>query len=219
MIARLVEVAAVISLVCCADIASAQPGGGRFESFLGLRSSLLIDIAEVREELSTTDEQNELLDALKSDLADQRGALFGEHGREGPPNTPDARRDWLENLRERLEAFDRRSEQLVGIVLEPQQSARLVELRLQREGARAFRRAEVLKTLELNEEQRKKVADILASTASPQFTPNFNFGQLREQLAKQEADVLATLTDEQRARWDEMKGTPFDFPTPRRRRR
>ncbi|MBP85678.1 MAG: hypothetical protein CMJ64_03015 [Planctomycetaceae bacterium] len=206
----------VIVFVCLSSLvinASAQAQGrGGFGGGIFGRSSLLIDIPEVRTELHVADEQKELLDALEADLSNQRRAMFSAGGQERPPQDPHGQGDWFEKLRSRLEAFDRRGEQIVSIVLEPDQTNRLTELRLQREGARAFRRSDVLDKLEVSEEQRKEIADVLKANATPRLEPVFNFDQMREQLAKQQVAVLAILTDEQKTSWEELKGAPFQFP-------
>ncbi len=79
--------------------------------------------------------------------------------------------------------------------------------------------AEVQSKLERTEEQKKNVTDSFKPVSAPQFGPNLNFGQRREERAKQDKEVLATLTDEQKTRWEAMKGEPFDFPSRRRRGR
>lgn len=204
---------AMACIVLCSGYTHAQPSRG-FSGFLGLRSSMLIDMPEVRIELKTEDDQDELLVALAEDLSDQRRAVFSDNSPQRPPNA-----DWFEQLQAKLTAFDRRSEELVAVVLEPDQSKRLAELRLQREGSRAFHRPEVQAKLELTDEQKKSIDDALKANTALQFGPTLDFRQRREQREKQEQTVISSLTGEQKSRWEEMKGKPFRFPTPRRPRR
>jgi hypothetical protein len=107
--------------------------------------------------------------------------------------------------------FDRRSEQLVSTILEPEQSNRLNELRLQREGAGAFNRPEVLDKLELTEEQRKQVASILKASSTPRSRILLRFDPTSEDLAEQQQRILAVMTDAQKTRWQELQGKAFQF--------
>jgi len=198
---RLQQVHSIIVFACLIGLASSaiaqdQRRGGFGFAMFG-RSSFLIDMPEVLVELGVADEQKELLDALDADLSDQRRVIFLDGGHQ---------------LRSRIEAFERRGEQLVTVVLEPDQANRLTELRLQREGARALRRPDVLDKLELSEAQRKEIDSVFKASESQQIESVFDLNQIRQQLEKQEADILAVMTDEQKARWEELKGKPFQFP-------
>jgi hypothetical protein len=160
--------------------------------------------------LNIADAQKALLDALEADFMDQRRAMLEEDA--SLPRDPRGQIEWLEQTRARLEEFNRRGEQLVSIILEPEQSNRLDELRLQREGVAAFNRSEVLDKLELTEEQRKQVADILKRSSTPRRQVFLRFQLTSEELAEQEQRILAVMTDTQQARWKELQGKAFQFP-------
>ncbi|MEO8494003.1 MAG: hypothetical protein ABI614_02960, partial [Planctomycetota bacterium] len=151
----LIAICIAASLVTTASTQS--PGRGEFGGLLfGGRGRLLVDLEEVQKELGVDEQQEELLDALLEDLAEQRLAIREEE--DGPRTADEA----IEQLRfqqkmARLTAFDQRTESLLTVVLEPQQANRLSELYLQRDGIRAFDRPEVATKLQLSDEQKARV--------------------------------------------------------------
>ncbi|MEX0818372.1 MAG: Spy/CpxP family protein refolding chaperone [Pirellulaceae bacterium] len=208
-------------LMSLATAATAQsPGRGTFGGFLGGQGRLLIDLAEIRKELKVDEQQTELLDALQEDLAEQRRVIIEED--EGPRYADEAvERLRAEHRLKKLAAFDRRSEALVAIVLEPQQSLRLSELYLQRDGIGAFDRPEVASKLRLTDEQKERL-----QTLRQTFVDNRLRGRSRERLGelreKEQAAVRELLDEEQQSLWQQLLGKPFDFPSsgfrgPRRR--
>lgn len=172
----------------------------------------IVGMPEIQQELELSDDQKKLLEALLADLRDQgRGVLRGgfgvpRGGADGPLRP--------EQFRERLESMNQRGEQLVMVVLEPKQSIRLKELRIQREGVRALDRSEVSKTLELTKEQLEEIRRIRseASTAPGRAGERPTAPPSRDTLRKLETDIMAVLSDEQKNQWEQLKGEPFRFP-------
>lgn len=167
------------------------PGFGR-----GFSTALfLVRAAEVRQELGLSQEQHELLNDLQEDLADQIRGVFSQ-----PSTTPREPNDEMRERRAKVRELSRQTEELVRAVLEPAQNERLVQLVLQREGARAFDRAEFTAALKLTDEQREQIQKARAENRSP---------ETRLQL---DTEISKILTAEQRAEWSKRKGLPFDFP-------
>lgn len=185
--------------------------GGRF----GGRGRLLVDLDEVRKELAVNDQQAELLDALQEDLKEQRLAIREEDA--GPRSADDAvERMRFEHLAQQLDAFDRRSEALITVVLEPNQATRLEELYLQRDGLRAFERPEVVSKLELSDEQKARLQSLretFVENRPRRGTPE----QQRELREKEQEALRQLLSEEQRKRWEQLLGKPFEFPASTRR--
>ncbi|MCA9142993.1 MAG: hypothetical protein KDB05_09410 [Planctomycetales bacterium] len=203
---------AVCLLSSIAEVTNAQsPGHGAFGGFFGGSGRLLVDMKEVREELGVDDQQAELLDALLEDLADQRRALREQD--EGPRSADETvRRREFELRLEMLAEFDRRSEALIAVVLEPSQASRLSELYLQRDGIRAFERPEVATKLELSDEQKQRLQTLRDSLVENR-TRRSSYEEQRRLLREKElAGLRAVLNEEQQTRWQQLLGKPFEFP-------
>ena len=156
-------------------------------------------------------EQAELLDALLQDLAEQRRVLREEEV--GPRSADDSiRRLQFETRVEKLLVFDRRSEALIAVVLEPSQATRLAELYLQRDGIRAFERPEVATKLELSDEQKqrlRKLRETLVENRPRRSSPEQQQRELRE---KEQTALRELLNEGQQTLWQQLQGKPFEFP-------
>jgi hypothetical protein len=163
--------------------------------------TFLIAIPEVQEELAVTPQQQELLESLHADLQTQRRGLFRR--RSGGARS--------EEIRDQFRTFREQGEKLVTTILEPSQTQRLHQLRLQHEGIAALDRNEFVQALGLSESQRDKLRDIRGLGLSR--------GRERsgERLSAAEwdahrAQIMAVLSDEQKKRWEAKKGNEFRFP-------
>ena len=228
---------AICVLASIAPAASAQfPGRGGFDAFFGGRSrllvdlpevraelgvddqqaELLVDLPEVRTELGVDDQQAELLDALQEDLANQRRAIIDEEL--GPRSADESvQRLQAEARLENLTAFDRRSEELLAVVLEPKQAGRLAELYLQRDGIMAIDRPEIATKLELSDEQKQRLQSLRESLVESRLRRSSWGEQQRPMREKEQAGLRALLNEEQQTRWQELLGKPFEFPASSRR--
>jgi Spy/CpxP family protein refolding chaperone len=100
-------------------------------------------------------------------------------------------------------------------ILTSDQQARLKQIRLQLQGARAFLNPETAGKLGLSDEQREKLSATLKE-ARKEFGALFKEGMKREDAGPKLAELrrriteqaLSVLTEEQRARWKEMTGAP-----------
>lgn len=159
--------------------------GSRTGGFGRGRVLSLLRMEEVRVELGIDDKQQDLIDDLQEE-------------------TNEAMRDRLAEI------------------LRPDQSERFEQLRLQRDGSRSLMRSDVVEALGLSEAQRLRIRELLPSGfgsggsrgggGGGRQGGQGSFRQIREQRAKQEAEALGVLTDEQRANFQEMKGAEFEFP-------
>lgn len=191
-----------------AAVANAQPPSHRE---FGGRGRLLVDLPEVRQELGVDELQAELLDALQEDLAEQRRAIREENEGSRSGNE-DIERLRFQHRFEKLLSFDRRSESMLAVVLEPNQASRLSELYLQRDGIRAFERPEVVTKLGLSDEQKARLQSLretFVENRPQRATPDELQSELRE---KEHAALRELLNDEQQTLWQQLLGKPFDFP-------
>jgi len=193
-------------LLLAASTAFAQQGGGRGRG-MGFPQSgvMLLGMDEVRKEVGTTDEQNKQIDEIQQDLRSGFQG-FGDL-------SADERQKRMDEMRKKGEEADAK----LAKVLKPEQLDRLGQLRIQREGAAALARADVQAKLGLSKEQKDKIVKAQEGARPP---ADFNFQnatdedrtKLREAREKAEADTVAALTPEQKKKFDEMKGKPFEFP-------
>ncbi|MCA9121115.1 MAG: hypothetical protein KDB11_13080 [Planctomycetales bacterium] len=203
---------AICFLATCVSIADAQrPGRRGFRAFVEDRGRWLIDLEEVRKELSVDEQQAELLDALQEDLTNQRRAIQEEEF--GPRSADDSvQRLQAEALHNSLAAFDRRSEELIAVVLEPKQASRLTELYLQRDGIRALDRPGIVSKLELSDEQKQRLQSLRESLV--EIRPRRSSWDEAQRLIreKEQAGLKELLNEEQQNRWQQLLGKPFEFP-------
>jgi hypothetical protein len=114
-------------------------------------------------------------------------------------------------MRKQIERLDQQGEKLVTAILEPNQTQRLQELRLHYEGVAALDRAKVAQDLGLSESQQADIRDLLGSVNSRDAGRNNQRPSAAERDAVA-AKIMDLLSDEQKKRWESMKGKPFSFP-------
>ena len=203
---------AICLLALLSPAVDAQPPGrGGFRGFFGGRGRLLVDLEEVRKELGVDEQQAELLDALQDDLAEQLRVILEED--EGPRLADEAAQHLqMAARRGKFTEFERRSEALLAVVLEPDQAIRMSELYLQREGIRAFDRPEVATKLELSDEQKlrlQKLRETLVETRRRHSPLDQQQKELRE---IEQAALRELLNEGQQTLWQQLQGKPFEFP-------
>jgi spore coat protein CotH len=175
----------------------------------------LAGMREVQKELDVTDSQRKQLDELQRTLQEQMRAAFSTINFEEIFNLgEDERLEQFDAVRRKTEQANRAAEQRLDQILGAAQRDRLNQLRLQREGAEAFQRPEVVKRLGLTREQQQKIGAI-QKAARPQvgFGPP-DFGQWEERRRKALADAIGVLSDSQKADWTALTGGEFKFPLP-----
>jgi len=187
----------LLTVVLVSATAVAQQPGGRRGGFgrsgMPRGLSFLLAVPDIREHLSISDEQEQLFGALIVDLRSQR---FAARDRQGPPANPAQPGEFSK----RMDKLTQQGDELIGILLEPKQVKRLHEIRLQYDGVRALNRPDFAKSLRLNEEQQEQILAIRGDSPRGRVNP------------EQAAQILATLTDEQKETWNRMKGKVYVFP-------
>lgn len=194
-------------------------GGGFGGPFGGFNSpAALAGMPQVQEEIKVSEEQKKQID---EGLAELRG---GFNFQELQGLSAEDREKRMEEIRKKAETAGKAFEEKMNKILKPEQLTRLKELSLQRQGAMALLRPDIAKDLGLTEDQRKKMQGILESSR-PSGRPNFQdlsqeerqklMTESREKQEKAQAELLAVLTDEQKAKYAELKGKEFKFPEPR----
>jgi len=188
---------------------------------------MLLEMPEVQKELALSDEQKTKLQAVRDEQEEQMRAGFDSFNpQEFDELSDEQREERFAAMRKRGEEAAQKANDKVKEALDAQQFARLEQLRLQREGARALLRPEIAEKLGLNETQRKDLADKLpqggpggfgppgfgppgGGPGGPGFGPP-GFGPGGPNGNNDAA--LAVLTDAQRTQFTELKGPEFKFP-------
>lgn len=158
-------------------------------------------IPEVGDELQLKPEQRENIQELQREWESMAQSLMGSLG---PPGDFGGGDDPFAVIRGELEKFNAKADKRLAELFNETQRARLVELRLQREGYQAFQQKSVQEKLALTPEQ---------VTAIGELGPPDGFGPPPGPEATQQ--VLALLNEKQRATWTELTGAPFEFPQDR----
>lgn len=170
----------------------------------------LLQVEEVQKELDLMPDQIEAIEK------------FGQRGERPEFDRNASEADRRDAMRKRMEEMNEKASEQLEEVLLPDQLERGREIVLQQQGAAAFSDPEVAKELELTEEQKKKIAETQASAREKMLASmreSFGSGD-REAIAKTIAEsrestlqeVLGVLTEEQREKYESMRGEPFDLP-------
>ncbi len=184
------------------------PGRGGFGGPGGFQATprTLLAIAEVRKELGISDDQKKQIDELLGDVQRQMQSSFGRMNIEELQKlSPEERQKRFAEARKQSDETGRKADERLEAILNAEQRARLGQLRLQREGLAALNRPEVVRQLELTDNQRDRLRRIQEQTFGP-------FASGPQAQVKALADARAVLNDAQRARWDALKGKEFKFP-------
>ncbi len=204
-----------------APLAQAQrPGGGGFGGggfggggFGG--GGNIVSQEVVQKELGLSTEQVDKLKIITEESQKQMRDLFGARPAEG-----EDREKAREAMREKMTAAAKEITSKVEAVLTPEQKKRLKEIQIQSQGTRALTSEEVVKALNITEEQKKKIEEIREANR-PQFgrggqgggeRPSFE--RFQEQQKETEAKIMEVLTAEQKTSFEAMKGKKFDMPRP-----
>ncbi len=184
-------------------------GGGR--GFGGEMAPLfLLRLEPVQKELKVTDEQKEKIQKLAEEM---RPAPRAE-GESRP-----SRDEMQKKMKERAEKINK----TLAEILKADQTERLKQIGLQVQGPRAFENPEVVKALQITDEQKTKVKDILSETRKqvqalgrpdPEATPADRKERLEKvQKIQKEATAkcVEALTPEQKKKFEELRGKPFEI--------
>lgn len=180
------------------------PGGG-----FGMGASMLLRNEDVQKELKLTDDQLEKLKALN-----EAGGGRGRRGGNFQDMSEEERAKAFAEFQKEAEERNKKAE----AVLTADQAARLKQISLQVRGNTALAEETVAKELKLSEDQVSSVKTILEESGKRMrelFQPGGDREEMRKQMTEiREAtneELLAVLSDEQKAKLAEMKGPKINF--------
>jgi Spy/CpxP family protein refolding chaperone len=215
----------IAALVCAQEQKGPGPSGS---GGLGgmVPGDLMLATQEVQKELGLSDDQKAQVKDLGREVRDRlRSALGNFNFQELQNLSREEREKRLGEARKKAEAAGKTIEDKLAKILDAKQLERLGQLRLQREGPAALARPKIADQLGLSDEQKAEIKKILAEARprvlsagaekpSPDQLRDF-FSRMQERRSKMQSDLLAVLSDQQKAKWSEMKGKEFKFPPPR----
>jgi len=166
----------------------------------------LLRRASVQKELGLTPEQLAKLDEVTRQT-DKDMTKLRQEGRDKPARESSKAMD--ERVRERDQGY--------AAILKPGQIKRLNQIALQAVSYRALRSRSIQESLALSDEQKKKAHAIAKAVGDN--TPKPSSGLTLDEITKKHRELaqsaleqfLAILTGEQKQKWKEMTGKPFDF--------
>jgi hypothetical protein len=193
--------AVLVMVLAMVEPVSAQGGRGSFRRLFGVAKAQLATLHEVQADLKMTEEQRTRVAEINDQLGEDRRALWGTgFGR-------------FSEIRGDLEKLNTEASADVDEVLDDSQRKRLQEISIQQNGTRSLHDDDVIAVLGLTEEQQTKLK-AAGEENSKAFEEAFSeggrenwrerAGELAEQSDKR---LLAVLTDEQKTKFEALKGT------------
>lgn len=219
MLRQLMWVAALAVAIVFTGTADAQPGqgrqGGNRGGFGGPGGGImsLITNGDVQKEIKLSDDQK-----------DKLAAWYESHQDKIQAKTKDIPRNDFRKRLELMAELGKEAEKDVEKFLKPEQMKRLKQIGLQLQGNRALSSDTVQKQLGITDEQKEKFNKISEENREA-FRKSFQQGQrpdfekMREMQKASEEKYQGILTSEQKAKWKELVGEPFDTSKLRPQRR
>jgi hypothetical protein len=214
----------LLALVATTSFAQFFGGGGGAGGLGGMRmpAGILLTIPEVLKELNVTDAQKAQMEEIRAEVQkDIQSAIAGIDFQALRDMAQEERDKKIAELRTMGEGLTKKIDGKVEKVLDEKQMARLKQLQIQREGAAAFTRPEVVAKLALTDEQKTKIKKI-QDDARPQgraFNRNASSEERQAAIAKMQQsrtkvlkDIMDVLNDDQLLVWTELTGKEFKFP-------
>lgn len=190
---------------------------GGFGRFGNDTVASLLGRTEVQEELKLSDEQKTKAEEITTKSREAlRAAAEGFNFREAS----EAERA---ELREKVEKVSKESDEQALALLKEDQQKRIREIVLQQKGIDALNDPEVVKALAIDEEQQAILKGIFATrdekarelfeAAREAGGDGFREAMRKRQTLTEEAekDAMAALKDDQKAKFAELKGKPFEL--------
>jgi hypothetical protein len=173
----------------------------------GVPASFLLADKAVQDELELSAEQ-----VRKARAAYEKDRDARERIESGPAG--EANKLWREVLAE--------SEKAVAAILSPSQLKRFQQIRLQQVGALALADPKLADELKLTEDQRKAIKVIVEGRAAKAraavddstLAEREVAAKITEITTAADAAVRKVLTVDQKAKWEELIGKPFRWPSP-----
>ena len=233
---RVVGTIVVVLALCVGAVAKAQPpargpgGPGGFSMMNSGSSQMirLLGMPEVQRELELVDDQKNKLKTIGDDLRQRMQKEFS-----GIRDLPQAERQAkFDEMQKKAKTWGEEAQKRVEEILLPHQLDRLHEISVQTRGAGALIDPKIQADLGLNDQQKNKLRELTEKTQNevrglfegvrelPEEARRAKMTENREKMQKIIKDAsdqaMATLTEQQRTKLEEMKGKKIDIQFPQR---
>jgi Spy/CpxP family protein refolding chaperone len=198
--------------------AQAQRPGGRFGGGFPFGGGLLLANKSVQEELKITDEQKTKIQEIAKESREKTEAIIGKVDFKDQESRAKAR-EAREQNKDKLMEIGQASEKAMLAVLDDKQKTRFKQIEIQSQRVDAFKNEEVVKALNLTDDQKEKLKTI-AEDVNKDITDlrkefsKENFQENQKKIATLRKDgmekAVAVLNDAQKAKWKELTGDPFE---------
>ena len=232
--------AAGLFVVAVVLMVEAQPGGGGGFGQQSLYTTVLTNKA-LQEDLKVTDAQKEKFKAIaekNGEAAKKRGESYKDKFADAAGDK-DKLKEIFSSMQKEGQKDQEETKKAVEELLTSDQKKRIAQIDKQRGGVGAFAKEDVVKELNLTDEQkskikgivdeyRKDVTEVMKGVKGEFKDGKFSFPEAttkkREKLSRAAmGDIEDVLTADQKKQWKEMIGEPFDttklfgggFPMPK----
>ena len=196
------------------------PGGGMMRGMMGGGGMGggglfgLLMMKEVCDELKLDEDQTSELEAMKKEAQDSMRSMF-----EGRSRTERPDQAAMEAAGAKMREMNKKREEKLEELLDPNQMDRLVGLLAQQQGLMSLSNALIATRLGITSEQKAKMTEMEKEAGEAMRSIFSNgppgpeaFEKMQAMRKEGEAKLLALLTDEQKKSLEDMKGEAFKFP-------
>lgn len=206
-----------------------ERGQGRPGGFGGMRGgslASLLSIPQVEQELKLDEAQKEEIATARRANAEEMGSIFGRPGQGGPGQDQGGRGRggrgaMSDENRQKLEALATKFDEKISEILDPDQFRRLLGIYAQSNTINGLTHNLVAKEIGLSDAQVadiKKVQEELGAKLREVMTGGADFrseetrNKMRAATEEISNKAVAVLSDEQKQKYEELKGAKFDLP-------
>jgi Spy/CpxP family protein refolding chaperone len=194
---------------------------GRFGGGLFGGPGLLVN-KSVQEELKITDEQKTKIEEIAKESREKTQALLPKIDFKDKDNFQEnlaKLKEAREQNKDKLNEIRESAEKAMLAVLDDKQKTRFKQIEIQSERLGAFQKDEVVKALNLTDDQKEKIKTIAEDVGKDvgdlrkEFSKE-NFQENQKKIAALNKEgmekAVAVLNDAQKAKWKELTGDPFE---------
>lgn len=211
---RFAVAALTLTLVAVAATSSqAQQRGPGGRGGFGMGGPAILGIPTVQDELKLTDEQRGKVETMMTGLREEMTGLRDKLSDVAPEER-------FARMREMMEEANAKVRKDVAAMLDSDQMKRFEQLELQVRGLDAFADAKVQEALKVAEEQKTKIGALMTEMAEKRQSimqeaqGDFQgaMTKFRELQDSTREKVMALMSDDQKAKYKELIGEPFEMP-------
>ena len=201
----------LVAVAATSSHAQQRGPGGR--GGFGMGGPAILGVPAVQDELKLTDEQRGKVETLMGSLREEMMGLRDKLGDVAPEER-------FGRMREMMEEANAKVRKDVAAMLDSDQMKRFEQLELQIRGLDAFADAKVQEVLKVADDQKAKIGALMTEMAEKRQSimqdaqGDFQgaMSKFRELQESTREKVMALMSDEQKEKYKELIGEPFEMP-------